>query len=72
MRIWRQSGDALSTDPLFEPYQKALIEHSQEGARPGTTVDVHGVEVSSKILERSRYIESLNTPQIIDNALQAS
>ncbi len=62
MRIWFQSGDALSTASLFEPYQKALIRRFPEVARPGTTVDVHGVEVSSKILDRSRYIESLNTP----------
>ena len=71
MKIWLQSADAVGTDPLFEPYQNALIQHSQKVARPGTTVDVHGVEVSSTLLDRSRYIESLNTPQIIDNALRA-
>jgi len=71
MRIWLQSADALSTDQLFAPYLDALIEHAKKVARPGTTVDVHGVEVSSTLLDRSRYIESLNTPQIIDNAIQA-
>jgi len=71
MRIWLQSASAIGKDPLWESYEKALIEHAQRVPRPGTTVDVHGVAKMSTGIDLSRYIEFLNTPQIIDNAIQA-
>lgn len=71
MRIWLQSADAVGHDPLFEPYQKALMKHAKEVARPGTTVDVYGVKVGATGLDRSRYLEFLNTPQVIENAIRA-
>lgn len=72
MKIWLHSATALETDPAFEPYRKALIKHSQKVARTGTQVDVHGgIEVMSAMMDRARYIQSLNIPNIVDNALQA-
>lgn len=71
MKIWLQSADALEGDPLFDDYRNALIKRSKEVARPGTTVTVHGVKVSSTILDRSHYIDGLNSQQIVNNAIQA-
>lgn len=71
MRIWLQSADAFGDNPLFVPYQKALMKRAKEVARPETTVDVYGVEVCATGLDRSRYLEFLNTPQVIENAIMA-
>ena len=71
MKIWLQSASAIGKDPLWEPYEKSLIEHALKVPRSGTTVDVHGVDKMSTGIDRSRYIEFLNTPKIIDNAIQA-
>jgi len=71
MKIWLQSASAIGRDPLWESYEKALIEHAQRVPRPGTTVTVHGVDKMSTGIDRSRYIEFLNSPKIIDNAIQA-
>lgn len=71
MKIWLQSADAFENSPLFEPYQRALMKRAKEVARPDTTVDVYGVEVCATGLDRSRYLEFLNTPQVIDNAIKA-
>lgn len=71
MRIWLQSGAAIGKDQLWESYEKVLVKHAQEVARPGNTVDVHGVEVMTTGIERSRYIGSLNTLQIVNNAIKA-
>ncbi len=71
MRIWYQSSTALGADPLFEPYQKSLVEYIKRVARPDTRVEVHGVKYSDKLKARSRYVKYLNEAQVINNAVQA-
>lgn len=71
MKIWFQSATPLGTSLLWKPYEKALNKHVQEVARPGTKVDVHGVKISTPNFDRFLYFESLNTSQIINNAMQA-
>lgn len=71
MRIWLQSASGIGQDPTFEPYETSLIKHAQKVARPGTTVDVHGVDHMARGLVRSRYLQSLNNLQIMDNAIKA-
>ena len=71
MRIWLQSATAIGKDPQWQHYENAVKNRAQEVARPGTTVDFHGVGVMAPGLDRSSYIEFANTPQIINNALKA-
>ena len=47
MRIWVQSGSALAKDDTAtygREYEQMLKRHFQEVARPGTTVEVFGIE----------------------------
>jgi allantoin racemase len=47
MKIWIQSGSALAKDAKTvygSEYEQSLNRHFQEVARPGTTVDVFGIE----------------------------
>ena len=71
MRIWLQSVASLGRNPVWEPYEKVLIKHAQEVARPGTTVDVRGVEIMTAGIDSSHYFEYLNTSQVINNAILA-
>lgn len=71
MRIWLQSAAALGRDSMWADYEKVLKKHVQAVARPDTTVDLHGVKVMTTGIDRSHYFESLNTAQIINNALKA-
>ncbi len=71
MKIWCQSVSALGKNPLWNPYEQALKKYVQGIVRPGTKVDVHGVEVMSPALSWLHYAEYLNTSQVINNALQA-
>lgn len=71
MKIWLQTSTAIGRDPLWTPYEESLKKHSQKIARQGTTVDVHGVEHMSTGIDRSAYIEYLNTSMVINNAVRA-
>ncbi len=71
MRIWYQSGAPLGKDPLWKPYEESLKGHLQRSVRPGTTVDVHGVELDCPVRDRTHYIQYLDTAQWIDNAIAA-
>ncbi len=71
MKIWLQSAAAVGKDPLWGPYEKALMKHAQAVARPGTTVELHGVDVMSTGIGNTRYFEFLNTNQIINNGIKA-
>ena len=71
MRIWLQSATPIGKNPRWQDYENAIRKRAQAVARPGTTVDLHGVEVMAPGFDRSAYIEFANTPQIINNALQA-
>lgn len=71
MKIWVQSTSALDKDQLWEPYARVLRKHVQETAKPGTTADVHGVEVMSPAKSWLSYAELLNVAQEVNNAIQA-
>lgn len=71
MRIWLQSVGAIGRDPKWSGYEKVLVNHARSVVRPGTEVTVRGVEVFTSAIDRSHYCETLNTAQVINNALQA-
>ena len=71
MNIWVQSTSALDKEPLWEPYSKALRKHVQEITKPGTTTDVHGVDVMSPAKSWLSYAEALNVAQEVNNAIYA-
>lgn len=71
MRIWYQSSAPLGKDPSWKPYEESLVAHLHSLARPGTIIDIHGLDVSSPAQERSHFVEYLNTRQWIEQALQA-
>ncbi len=71
MRIWYQSSAPLGRDPLWKPYEESLKKHLRGVVRPGTTIDIHGLDVASAAQDRSHYVEYLNTAQWINNARMA-
>lgn len=71
MRIWLQSVGAIGKDPMWKPYEKVLVAHAKKVVRPDTEVTIHGVQVMTTGIDRSHYFESLNTAQVIDNAIKA-
>ena len=71
MKIWLQSASGAGEDPVFDLYEKSLINHARKVARSDTTVDIHGVPVMARGYVRSRYIQSLSNLQLINNALKA-
>lgn len=71
MQIWYQSSTSLGVDPIWRPYQESLERHVQKVARPGTKVEVHGVEFTHPLVEQSNYVKYLNQAQIINNAIRA-
>lgn len=71
MRIWYQCSTPLGKDRLWHPYEECLKKHIRDVAKPNTTVDVHGLDVVSGSIEKSFYVEYLNTEQWIENACKA-
>ena len=75
MKIWVQSTSALDKDPLWAPYAQVLRKHVQDTAKPGTTTDVHGVEVMSPAKSWLSYAElliNLTTSPIFVPGLKSS
>jgi len=71
VKIWYQSYTRIGFDPRWKPYEDDLRSYVQKVARPGTIVEVHGVEkISSRVFE-SEYIQQLHVNQVLDNALAA-
>lgn len=52
MKIWYRSYTRIGHDPEWKRYEEDPKRYVQKVARPGTTVDVHGVEKMA--LRRSR------------------
>ncbi|MBI2314426.1 MAG: hypothetical protein HYU77_18210 [Betaproteobacteria bacterium] len=71
MRIWYQSGASLGRDPAWTEYETALKTYLNKVARPGTQVDVHGVELFSHTDDKYRYEEYFHDRQIVENAIRA-
>ncbi|MBI2528223.1 MAG: hypothetical protein HYV93_19870 [Candidatus Rokubacteria bacterium] len=71
MRIWYQSSSSIGKNPTFAAYERALIKNVTGIGRPGTTIDIHGVERMTPSLDTFKYFRFLNTKQIIDNGFRA-
>ncbi len=71
MRIWYQSYSAIGHDPKRKSCEEDLKSYVQKVARPGTTVDVHGIEKYASKMPDSDYIQFLHVSQVIEKALQA-
>lgn len=71
MKIWCQSTSAIGKNPLWTPYEKTLENYLHKIVRPGTTVEIHGVNVMSTSTNWLSYAEYLNNGQIINNAMEA-
>lgn len=71
IKIWYQSSVAIGTNPAFKPYEEAIARNVQQVVRPGTTVDIHGVERMSPHYERSEYARYLNGISITRAAARA-
>lgn len=68
MKIWYQSSAPLGRDPSWKLYEEFLITYVKKMARPGTTIDVHGLNTVHPAEEKSHYVEYLNTEKWIENA----
>lgn len=71
MKIWYQSGASLGRDTSWSEYESALKTYLNKVARPGTQVDVHGVELFSHTDDKFRYEEYFHDGQIVQNAIRA-
>jgi len=71
MKIWYQSYTRIGNDPRWQRYEDDLKSYVQRVARPGTVVEVHGVEVMAPKMFESDYMQHLHTAQIMKYALQA-
>ena len=71
MKIWYQSYTRVGFDPRWKPYEDDLKAYVDKVARPGTVVEVHGVEKLMPRIFESEYIQQLHVGQVIDNALKA-
>jgi allantoin racemase len=53
------------------PYARTLAKTLQDAALPDTEVIVHGLGPGKAIADQYRYLEYLDTPEILDNGLRA-
>lgn len=77
MRIWVQSGSALAKGATSgfgygDRYEQALARHFQKVARPGTVVDVHGIDISPVGKDRYRASQHLVLTAMLRSALRAA
>ncbi|MDO8567947.1 MAG: aspartate/glutamate racemase family protein [Dehalococcoidales bacterium] len=71
MKIWYQTYAANGVDPKWQTYEEELKAYVQQVARPGTKVEIHGVEKYHPKMNHSEYIQYMHVAQVIDKALQA-
>lgn len=53
------------------PYARALAAILRDAAEPGTEIDVHGLGPGKAIADQYRYLELLDTTEVLDNGLRA-
>jgi allantoin racemase len=53
------------------PYARALAAALREAAEPGTEIAVHGLSPGKAIADQYRYLELLDTAEVLDNGLRA-
>ncbi len=63
MGVARRSGSG--------PYARALAAILRGAAEPGTEIDVHGLSPGKAIADQYRYLELLDTAEVLDNGLKA-
>lgn len=71
MKLWYQSVASLSQDPMWNDYQRTVVEHISLVKQPETQVDVKGLKVTIPQATESAYLEYLNIYQILENAERA-
>lgn len=70
MRLFYQSVAPLGRNPVWNDYEKALVEHISSVKRPETQVEVKGVKVMIPQATEYSYLEYLNIYQILDNGIK--
>ena len=68
MRLWYQS---LTRPGAWPAYNAALRRLLDAAAEPGTTVDVHGIEGRGGIGDQYRYLEFIETIEVLENVRRA-
>jgi allantoin racemase len=53
------------------PYARALAAALRDAAEPGTEIDVHGLGPGRAIADQYRYLELLDTAEVLENGLRA-
>ena len=53
------------------PYARTLAATLRAAAEPGTEIDVHGLSPGKAIADQYRYLELLDTQEVLDNGLRA-
>ena len=68
MRLWYQS---LTRPDAWPAYNAALRRLLDAAAEPGTAVDVHGIEARGGIGDQYRYLEFIETVEVLENVRRA-
>lgn len=71
IRIWIQSAAPSNDEPKWLPYRESLNRQIQEVKREDTSIEVHGVEFGTELMDQSSYVRFLTRGQIIENAIRA-
>jgi allantoin racemase len=70
MKLFYQSVAALGENPMWNNYEKALVQHLCSVKRPETEVTVKGVNVTIPQATEYAYLEFLNVYQIMENGFK--
>lgn len=68
MKLWYQS---LTREDAWPAYNAALRRVLSSVAEPGTTVEVHGITKVGGIGDHYRYLEFIETAEVLENAARA-
>lgn len=71
MKIWCQSCGAFGKDAVWNDYEQTLVAHAQKVTRPGTLVELHGVEATLPGIDRYHASQTLCGMESIRNAIRA-
>jgi allantoin racemase len=70
MKLFYQSM-GVARGAVSGPYAQNLTNVLHNAAAPGTEIDVHGLAPGKAIADQYRYLEALDTAEILDNGLRA-
>jgi allantoin racemase len=68
MKLWYQS---LTRPDAWPTYAKALRRVLDAGADPGTEIAIHGIEKRGGIGDQYRYLEFIETGEVLENVARA-